>query len=737
MLRHLRGRLSAEEIKGNAALANMLLRAISSDFGGTADMLGMTVDELQFLVHQAQLALGAAPPAKASVNAERPNQDVSGAGSSRVELAKDEDTRAALRSLKLTDRQRKVIVALVGASRPNGHGRKVGRNPTPMHLSEADLNGTLPQLASIGPFPNGRRLLMHNRHEIILDPEAVQLAEMHRAADEQSRRRQGDLRQPMAIPQPPKHLTAEDGGSLSPRQKRYLTACYAAWEKDGPFVNHVRAGMDAGFSEQESRDLADMIAKRQPPLLTIERDARGIEDCAATVTAEGREFAREIAEMLPKALAAKRLKSAMVVPASDADPVYDYSGMDWHKPLLPELKHVGREEINGCRVDVLLLTATPVEREQVLRLFHPLPRHTKVLQVSIKSQTYYVGRFGAFKAALTMCAMGSVAADAAGHTARSAIELWKPAALIMVGIAFGASREKHRPGDVLVAQQIIPYEGQRVGKKKSFRSAISPPGLTLLDRFRNSVGWQFQRPDGTAVTVHSGQVLSGEKLIDNPKFKLELLKEFPEAIGGEMEGAGMVAAATLHKTEWILIKGVVDWADGSKSKTYQKMGAAAASSLAHFVLLNRSALHGLHRTRRSSKLVTAGRKRRPKKDTHFTHPALVPLYNIYIHFQHVVDMWDRWEHLPIDDRVTEWVADVEGQLDDLYLSIVHSLGPKSLPNKMRAALASAIGSARKVIDPSVTEEKVAAKVEEFVSRYEEFAKCASDSGIPLFPGPSQ
>ena len=63
-------------------------------------------------------------------------------------------------------------------------------------------------------------------------------------------------------------------------------------------------------------------------------------------------------------------------------------------------------------------------------------------------------------------------------------------------------------------------------------------------------------------------MLSGEKLIDSGGFKQTLLDQFPTAIGGEMEGAGLWASADRAKTDWLLVKGVCDWADGEKDDSF-------------------------------------------------------------------------------------------------------------------------------------------------------------------------
>jgi len=105
--------------------------------------------------------------------------------------------------------------------------------------------------------------------------------------------------------------------------------------------------------------------------------------------------------------------------------------------------------------------------------------------------------------------------------------------------------------------------------------------------------WKFSRPDGTYVDKHIGGLLSGEKLVDNPEFKKELSINYPTAIGGEMEGHGLYAAAARHGKNWIIVKGVCDWADGKKNKQFQAMAAASAVSICAYVFSNRNSLEGL------------------------------------------------------------------------------------------------------------------------------------------------
>lgn len=59
-------------------------------------------------------------------------------------------------------------------------------------------------------------------------------------------------------------------------------------------------------------------------------------------------------------------------------------------------------------IDVVLLTATDIEKEAVMKLLKPLPEKKKVLMGHIGVETYYIGMLGKFKTVVTKCGMGSL-----------------------------------------------------------------------------------------------------------------------------------------------------------------------------------------------------------------------------------------------------------------------------------------------------------------------------------------
>jgi nucleoside phosphorylase len=299
---------------------------------------------------------------------------------------------------------------------------------------------------------------------------------------------------------------------------------------------------------------------------------------------------------LPQATNAAGTRSTLPTPtdADMPDPEYNCSSAVWHDPPAASTTSLGlRQAQKEVKPKLAVVVATEIELRQALRVLKPRPHRPRIWKVAYRHDTYYLGRFGAFEAVVTLCSMGSEGVSGSTLTIDEAIRQWKSAAVVLVGIAFGASRRKHLPGDVLIAQELAPYEHQKVGEQITFRNPVPPSSAVLVNRFRNALDWRFERPDKSVCRAHVGLMLAGAKLVNNQEFKNELLRQFPNAIGGEMEGAGLWAASDRNRTEWVLAKAVCDWGDGRKHDEYQEMAAAAAVSLCHHVFSDPHALDGV------------------------------------------------------------------------------------------------------------------------------------------------
>lgn len=233
--------------------------------------------------------------------------------------------------------------------------------------------------------------------------------------------------------------------------------------------------------------------------------------------------------------------------------------MSYEEIELKELEKVIQDGI------ALIVTVTDIETDATHERLSPINGYSKILQVFDDVSTYYFGVFGKYNIVNVQSNMGSIGRDSAIMTISSAVNTLKPKFVIMIGIAFGVDDKKQNIGDVLIAEGIIPYDNKRVGSSTIQRGQNAPSSKVLVNRLKAIKTWQHFLNDSKVASSIFTQILSGEELIDNIERRDELTGEFPIAKGGEMEGAGLFAACD-GKVDWILVKGICDFADGNKSK---------------------------------------------------------------------------------------------------------------------------------------------------------------------------
>ena len=226
---------------------------------------------------------------------------------------------------------------------------------------------------------------------------------------------------------------------------------------------------------------------------------------------------------------------------------------------------------------ILIVTVTKVEAQAVLDEFSQAANMGWTRQVIGKKTYYNLGAHGGAPIFMVQSEPGIATPGGALLTVRRAIQDLHPQAVIMCGIAFGSHPDKQHLGDILVAKQIQYYAPQKVDMQQGQmpRGDRATSAERLLDRFRSGdIDWP-------GAPRHFGLVLSGEILVNDPTFRDRILEAEPEAVGGEMEGAGLYAAARDAKVDWILVKAICDWADGKKNDDAHRL---AASNAAQFVL---------------------------------------------------------------------------------------------------------------------------------------------------------
>jgi nucleoside phosphorylase len=227
---------------------------------------------------------------------------------------------------------------------------------------------------------------------------------------------------------------------------------------------------------------------------------------------------------------------------------------------------------------LLIVTTTQVEVQAVLNAFTP---GKKSNSLTLDNMDYYdLGTHRGVPVFMVQSEKGSGTPGGALITVSVAIEKLKPQAVVMCGIAFGMCPEEQNLGEILIAQQLQLYEPQKRELKQNpiIRGDCVTASDRLLKRVRNGeISWKETR-------VHFGLFLSGEKLVNDPVVLGELKKMWPEAIGGDMEGAGLYVSARHYKVDWILVKAISDWADGAKKDGAQPLAARNAAEFVRYVI---------------------------------------------------------------------------------------------------------------------------------------------------------
>ena len=251
-------------------------------------------------------------------------------------------------------------------------------------------------------------------------------------------------------------------------------------------------------------------------------------------------------------------------------------------PTSPTRARASSAPVDAPRTaDLLLLTVNQHETRALLDVFAQATGH-QAMPLSIGDRVYRdLGSINGTRCMHALSEMGTAGPGAAFQTVDKGIRALNPNAVIFVGIAFGVDQKKQAIGDILLAKQLRLYDMQRVGTGGD----IVPRGdkvhsSTWLVNFFNG----FAQTSWSGAPVRAGLVLSADKLVDNVDYREQIKRLEPEAVGGEMEGAGLYVASQDAKVDWMLIKAICDWADGHKSKNMKARQRKAARNAAEFLM---------------------------------------------------------------------------------------------------------------------------------------------------------
>lgn len=185
---------------------------------------------------------------------------------------------------------------------------------------------------------------------------------------------------------------------------------------------------------------------------------------------------------------------------------------------------------------------------------------------------------------LPLVAMGRL--DAA-ISVNEGIVRWRPSVILLCGISGGFGKKGVARGDIVVANQIVDYEHQKLREEQTeYRWRSHQVDRMLLSAAQNlrPDEWKgditSERPGDGSSTVHFGPIASGDKVVARERFIAELHKRWSDALGVEMEGAGAVvaAASAQERPRFLMIRSISDLADSNKDDSWREYACAAAAA---------------------------------------------------------------------------------------------------------------------------------------------------------------
>lgn len=258
--------------------------------------------------------------------------------------------------------------------------------------------------------------------------------------------------------------------------------------------------------------------------------------------------------------------------------------------------NISYAETNGemrNKIQILLVTANEIEYNAVLASLSPLDgpsspllKYHHIYNVGKKffNAQYIFGKFGSFNAAVhRMTRQGPAPAQDVVTVAASCFHNLN--VIFAVGVACGAGKAKML--DVVVSQNISVYTAARISTaagdddwKIENRGVFNMPVSSFLcTYFVQPPKWPIANSIATKLSkkpeLRLGNILSGNYLVDNKRFKEKLLNEFAYN-GIEMEGAGLFYDYQDNKYQIMIVKGICDFGDGKKDKKYQPTAAMLA-----------------------------------------------------------------------------------------------------------------------------------------------------------------
>ena len=260
------------------------------------------------------------------------------------------------------------------------------------------------------------------------------------------------------------------------------------------------------------------------------------------------------------------------------------------KPItLPPITPFSSELVKDIKV--LLMTATDDEEKGVLTYLEPKDKGGSAIRTLIDDDSgiiLHIGKYGnnpviVVKSAESKRFQGSIhAAIVLTIVLRECKDIKY---VISTGICFGMGKDD-KFADIHISDLVDDQSTKRIGTSRAdthYRSGQPTVPRNMLHKFETAENFSLPTEPQYSVNVKKGPIIAANTLVDNLAEKEKMRENRPDAVGGEMEGAGIMAAIEyVDNVKAIIIKAVGDRGDGSKDR-YRGWKPFAARAAAYYV----------------------------------------------------------------------------------------------------------------------------------------------------------
>jgi nucleoside phosphorylase len=224
-------------------------------------------------------------------------------------------------------------------------------------------------------------------------------------------------------------------------------------------------------------------------------------------------------------------------------------------------------DMSSLAADLILLFSTPSE-EKALKEAATRRGLRFGARAGRYAECYPLGVIGTDRVTAVRCEVGPMGSGGSAATALFSKIETGATAIVTVGMCFGVQEGGQGFGDVVVSTALIPYDrrevypdptGVRPYRVDYAKASWLPANRALVSALRRGLaGAPF------SFRVHFGALLSGGARIHSTQFREELVASVPAGedpiVGGEMEGVGLLSSSPPDDPDWVIVKGISDFA---------------------------------------------------------------------------------------------------------------------------------------------------------------------------------